>query len=103
MSKPIRKAAGFVIYRKNKNELNEYLLMKASGESHHWTPPKGTSIIFLNSLHLCYWFMLCVGHLEKNETAMDAAIRETEEESGIKIADVNIHHNFEKILRVIKT
>lgn len=34
---------------------------------------------------------------------MDAAIRETEEEAGIKIADINVHHNFEKILRVIKT
>lgn len=46
--------------------------------------------------------MLFVGHLEKNETAMDAAIRETEEESGLKIADVSVHQNFEKILRVIK-
>jgi phage-related protein len=37
----LRKAAGFVIYRKNCNNVNEYLLMQASYDNYHWTPPKG--------------------------------------------------------------
>ena len=46
--------------------------------------------------------MLIVGHLEEDESAMIAAIRETEEEAGIKIEDIEVHHNFEKVLRVIR-
>lgn len=41
MSKTVRKAAGFVVYRKNCDEIIEYLLMQASYANHHWTPPKG--------------------------------------------------------------
>lgn len=41
MSKVVRKAAGFVVYRKNRDELIEYLLMQASYANFHWTPPKG--------------------------------------------------------------
>lgn len=40
-TKAIRKAAGFVIYRKNCDEVIEYLLMQASYANYHWTPPKG--------------------------------------------------------------
>lgn len=43
-----------------------------------------------------------IGHLEKDESNMDAAIRETEEEAGIKVKDLNIDHNFEKVLTVLK-
>lgn len=49
---------------------------------------------------LNYWFT--TGHLEGNELDMDAAIRETEEEAGIKVQDLSIHHDFEKVLTVIK-
>lgn len=59
MSKAVRKAAGFVVYRKNCDEIIEYLLMQASYENHHWTPPKG-----INSTTKCdssnclkYWLM----------------------------------------------
>lgn len=45
MSKAVRKAAGFVIYRKNCDEIIEYLLMQASYANYHWTPPKGISNI----------------------------------------------------------
>lgn len=45
MSKAVRKAAGFVIYRKNCDEIIEYLLMQASYPDYHWTPPKGINII----------------------------------------------------------
>lgn len=33
---------------------------------------------------------------------MDAAIRETEEEAGIKLKDISIDHNFEKVLTVLR-
>lgn len=79
MSKAVRKAAGFVVYRKNRDEIIEYLLMQASYANHHWTPPKG--------------------HLEENESSMDAAIRETDEEAGIKVKDLSVDHNFEKVLK----
>ncbi|VVC44340.1 Hypothetical protein CINCED_3A017191 [Cinara cedri] len=74
----LRKAAGFVIYRKTGDKTIEYLLMQASYENHHWTPPKG--------------------HLEKNESDMDAAIRETEEEAGIKVKSIDIRQDFKKVL-----
>ncbi|CAH1711412.1 bis(5'-nucleosyl)-tetraphosphatase [asymmetrical] [Aphis gossypii] len=79
MSKAVRKAAGFVVYRKNCDEIIEYLLMQASYANHHWTPPKG--------------------HLEENESNMDAAVRETDEEAGIKMKDLSVDHNFEKVLK----
>lgn len=41
----LRKAAGFVIYRKNCDSIIEYLLMQASYDNYHWTPPKGKKII----------------------------------------------------------
>lgn len=47
MSKALRKAAGFVVYRKDCSGINEYLLMQASYENHHWTPPKGIYLIFV--------------------------------------------------------
>lgn len=100
MSKPIRKAAGFVIYRRI-NGVNQYLLIKASSLNHHWTPPKGTSVILSSLSCLQYWFMLIVGHLEKFETPLDAAIRETEEETGIKVSDLHIQYDFQKVLKVI--
>jgi 8-oxo-dGTP pyrophosphatase MutT (NUDIX family) len=46
--------------------------------------------------------VVSLGHLEENELNIDAAIRETEEEAGIKARDLNIHHDFEKVLTVIK-
>ncbi|NP_001280385.1 bis(5'-nucleosyl)-tetraphosphatase [Acyrthosiphon pisum] len=79
MSKVVKKAAGFVVYRKNCDEIIEYLLMQASYANYHWTPPKG--------------------HLEENESNMDAAIRETDEEASIKLKDLCVDHNFEKVLK----
>lgn len=45
---------------------------------------------------------MTLGHLEKGESNMDAAIRETAEEAGIKVNDLSIEHNFEKVLKVLK-
>jgi len=44
--------------------------------------------------------LLILGHLEENESNMDAAIRETEEEAGIKAKDLSVDHNFQKVLKV---
>jgi len=79
MARSIRKAAGFVVYRKSCNNVIEYLLMQASYGNYHWTPPKG--------------------HLENDESNLDAAIRETEEEAGIEVQNLSIDHNFEKVLK----
>jgi len=39
------RAAGFIICRKLTNQF-EYLLMQASYEPYHWSPPKGTILLF---------------------------------------------------------
>lgn len=36
----MRRAAGFLLYRKFESEI-QYLLLKASYGNKHWTPPKG--------------------------------------------------------------
>ncbi|XP_050421123.1 bis(5'-nucleosyl)-tetraphosphatase [asymmetrical] [Adelges cooleyi] len=78
MSKQIRSAAGFIIYRKIEEKI-QYLLLQASYENHHWTPPKG--------------------HLENGETALDAALRETQEEAGIGVSDLLVDPNFKQVLQ----
>jgi len=101
MTKAVRKAAGFVIYRKNRDEIIEYLLMQASYANYHWTPPKGTNTkYFYGAIYIFVDFILIAGHLEKDESNMDAAIRETEEEAGIKVKDLNVDLSFEKVLTV---
>lgn len=37
---PLVRAAGLLIYRKIAGQI-EYLLLQASYEPYHWTPPKG--------------------------------------------------------------
>lgn len=56
-------AAGLIIYRVISNEI-QYLLMQASYGIKHWSPPKG--------------------HLDEGEDYFEAAVRETEEEAGLK-------------------
>lgn len=41
-----KRAAGFLIYRLVSSEI-QYLLLKASYASFHWTPPKGKHLNFL--------------------------------------------------------
>ena len=58
-------AAGVIIFRReNRGSPIEFLLLKSSKDISNWTPPKG--------------------HLECDETELQTAIRETEEESGLK-------------------
>ncbi len=58
---PVR-AAGFVIFRRMPEI--QFLLMKASYGTRHWSPPKG--------------------HVDPGESDYETALRETEEEAGFK-------------------
>ena len=60
MSRPVRRAAGFIVYRRMPNV--EFLLMQASYKTHHWSPPKG--------------------HCKPGESDYKTALRETFEEAG---------------------
>jgi bis(5'-nucleosidyl)-tetraphosphatase len=74
----IEKSAGVVVFRKT-NSGNEYLVLKYG--IRHWDFPKG--------------------HLEENETSLEAALRETYEETGLK---VNIVNGFnDKITYIFRT
>ena len=64
------KSAGLAIFRMKKDEATsvqkvEWLLLQDNPRSHHWTPPKG--------------------HIDPGESAMEAAMRETLEESGSRL------------------
>lgn len=69
--------AGIVIYRGDKAENFEFLLLKSS-KSSRWSPPKG--------------------HLEPGETEFAAAVRETKEETGLLFEDYDVVEVFETIL-----
>lgn len=56
-----KRAAGFLIFRLV-NSQAEYLLLKASYGSFHWSPPKG--------------------HVDPGEDDFTTALRETQEEAG---------------------
>ncbi|KAK0168529.1 hypothetical protein PV327_002316 [Microctonus hyperodae] len=72
-----KRACGFVIFRRFKGPI-EYLLLQTSYGQHHWTPPKG--------------------HVDEGENDMQTAIRETEEESGLKQDDLKIYHDVKQEL-----
>lgn len=66
------RAAGIVIYRGVRPY--DYLLMKANYPPYHWSPPKG--------------------HHDGNESDIQAAVRETEEESGYRPSDYELNKFF---------
>ena len=72
MQEPVR-AAGLIIFRRMKSEI-QYLLMRASYGTRHWTPPKG--------------------HVDPGESDYQAALRETEEEAGLQPSLLEIRPNF---------
>ncbi|VDK65894.1 unnamed protein product [Anisakis simplex] len=72
------RAAGMLIYR-NANNQFEYLLLQASYPPYHWTPPKG--------------------HVDPGEDEWAAAVRETKEEAGIGLEHLDVHKDFEEVLR----
>ena len=63
------RAAGLIIFRRFSHDI-EYLMMQTSYGEHHWTPPKG--------------------HVDPGENDMQTALRETEEESGLKPKDFEL-------------
>ncbi|PFH37077.1 hydrolase, NUDIX family protein [Besnoitia besnoiti] len=74
------RAAGFLVYRQQSQD-PEFLMMKASYEPFHWTPPKG--------------------HVDGTESALQTALRETREEAGISEGDLEIDRNFERRLHYV--
>ncbi|GFO33258.1 Bis(5'-nucleosyl)-tetraphosphatase [asymmetrical]-like protein [Plakobranchus ocellatus] len=70
-------AAGFIIYRKVENQ-PEYLFLQTSYGRHHWTPPKG--------------------HVDPGESEFETALRETEEEAGIKREQMKVEEDFQRTL-----
>lgn len=73
---PQEKSAGAIIYRKEDNKIYYLLLHYNAG---HWEFPKG--------------------HIEANESEAKAAVREIEEETGIKRKSIKIIPGFKKYLK----
>ncbi|KAI5745453.1 hypothetical protein M8J76_011214 [Diaphorina citri] len=73
------RAAGIIIYRGARPY--EFLLMKANYPPYHWSPPKG--------------------HHDGNETDIQAAVRETEEETGFRPGDYELNKTFMKEMTYI--
>lgn len=67
-------SAGIIVYRKT-NQGIRFLLLYHGGR--YWNFPKG--------------------HIEAEEKALQAAIRETMEEAGLKRADLKIDNNFRQV------
>lgn len=65
------KSSGIIIFKRQENEILFLLLRYVNG---HWDFPKG--------------------HIENNETAKETALRELDEETGIK--NVSVFEDFEK-------
>ncbi|MFH4980635.1 hypothetical protein AB6A40_007344 [Gnathostoma spinigerum] len=76
----IVRAAGILIYRRFNDEV-QYLLLQASYPPYHWTPPK-----------------VVTGHVDSGEDEWTAAVRETKEESGLDIAWLDVHKDFQETL-----
>ncbi|GFE54596.1 chain A of Ap4a hydrolase [Babesia ovis] len=76
----IVKAAGIIVYVMDpKLMLPKFLVLKASNRPFHWTPPKG--------------------RLDPGESFIDAAYRETWEESGLKKEAIEMDPSFQETLR----
>ncbi|CAG0914472.1 unnamed protein product [Notodromas monacha] len=76
----MKRAAGLVVYR-HLNGVIEYLMMQTSYGTFHWTPPKG--------------------HVDPGENDMQTALRETEEEAGLRAADLEVDSNFKRTLEYL--
>ncbi|XP_064621107.1 bis(5'-nucleosyl)-tetraphosphatase [asymmetrical]-like [Lineus longissimus] len=70
-------AAGFIIFRRWSQSI-QYLQLQTSYGKHHWTPPKG--------------------HVDPGESELETAMRETEEEAGLKRNDYKVISGFKKTL-----
>ncbi|XP_052717054.1 bis(5'-nucleosyl)-tetraphosphatase [asymmetrical]-like [Crassostrea angulata] len=70
-------AAGFLVFRRLGKEI-QYLLLQTSYGENHWSPPKG--------------------HVDPGETELQTALRETEEEAGLKESDFTMYTEFQRTL-----
>ncbi|XP_067887922.1 bis(5'-nucleosyl)-tetraphosphatase [asymmetrical] isoform X2 [Heterodontus francisci] len=76
------RACGLIIFRRlnaglvSKPQEIEFLLLQTSYGQHHWTPPKG--------------------HVDPGEDDLQTALRETEEEAGLKSKDFNVLDGYKK-------
>lgn len=95
-----KRAAGFLLFRRL-NSTIEYLLLKASYGSHHWTPPKG--IYLLNCANWpqsfdSYAEIHSTGHVDPGEDDFTTALRETREEAGYSADDLIVYKDLSKTL-----
>ena len=74
------RAAGIIIYRVV-NDLQPEILLLKTAYNKEWAPPKG--------------------HIDPGESDLDTAFRETDEEAGIKQADITLHENFKEELHYV--
>ncbi|XP_048875749.1 bis(5'-nucleosyl)-tetraphosphatase [asymmetrical] [Brienomyrus brachyistius] len=76
------RACGFIIFRRlsqfHSPDNIQYLLLQTSYGQHHWTPPKG--------------------HVDPGEDDLTTALRETEEEAGLRAGQLSIISSFLKEL-----
>lgn len=89
-----RRAAGFLVYRLVSSEI-QYLLLKASYGSFHWTPPKGEIDI---QKKISNHKFSRLGHVDPGEDDYTTALRETREEAGFTEQDMKIHKSLTKTL-----
>ncbi|XP_037663746.1 bis(5'-nucleosyl)-tetraphosphatase [asymmetrical]-like [Choloepus didactylus] len=80
------RACGLIIFRRRlvpklDNSAVEFLLLQVSDGIHHWTPPKG--------------------HVEPGENDLEAALRETWEETGIEAGQLTIIEGFRRELNYV--
>lgn len=103
-SKMVVRAAGYVIYRKISNTI-EFLLLQASYPDYHWSPPKGSLSGHKLSVSDYTIIFLCIstGHVDPGENEPETALREVEEESGLRKSDLRVVPGFEKTLHVLLT
>ncbi|XP_067840880.1 bis(5'-nucleosyl)-tetraphosphatase [asymmetrical] [Heptranchias perlo] len=79
------RACGLIIFRRlnagldSKPQEIEYLLLQTAYGHHHWTPPKG--------------------HVDPGEDDLQTALRETEEEAGLKTKDFNVLDGYKKEIK----
>ncbi|XP_062898815.1 bis(5'-nucleosyl)-tetraphosphatase [asymmetrical] [Mobula hypostoma] len=79
------RACGLIVFRRlsvgkaSNPRVIEFLLLQTSYGQHHWTPPKG--------------------HVDRGEDDFQTALRETEEEAGLKSKDFTVLEGYKKELK----
>lgn len=89
-----KRVAGLFVFRRINSNV-EYLMLKPAKPQKNWSPPKG-GVFFVLSCVFFLFFVIRIsfslsGRIDNGEDDFAAALRETEEESGYTIDDLNIH------------